>query len=96
MKHLQGEFEKKKKKELEDKADKKCVWAIGLAFILFIYLVATLALCAVAELDLAHAVGKGHRKRNFKKLPLSQSATPYPYLEFEKNSRVPLRNGAGI
>lgn len=43
---------KKKKKELEDKAGKKCVWAIGLAFILFIYLVATLALCAVAELDL--------------------------------------------
>lgn len=49
-------------------------------------MVATLALCAVAELDLAHAVGKGHRKRKFKKLPLSQSATHYPYLEFEKTA----------
>lgn len=58
LKHLQQEFEKKKK-ELEEKAQTKRYWAIGLAFVPRLNKVAPPALCAAAESDLADAVAKG-------------------------------------
>ena len=58
LKHLQEEF-KKKKKELEDMAGTKRSWAIGLAFIPVVNLIASPILSASAESDLADAVAKG-------------------------------------
>ena len=58
LKHLQEEF-KRKKKELEDMAGTKRSWAIGLAFIPFVNLIASPILSASAESDLADAVAKG-------------------------------------
>ena len=67
MRHLLEKFEfeefEKKKSYKIIKAGKKCVWAIGLAFIPFINLVTTLELCAVAEFDLADAIAKGHKAK---------------------------------
>ena len=58
MKDLQKELEKKKA-ELEETASTKRGWAIGLAFVPFVNMIATPALAAAADSDLAEAVARG-------------------------------------
>ena len=53
---------------------------IGLAFIPFINLVTTLELCAAAELDLAHAIAKGHKAKVQEVTPVTVSCTLIPTL----------------
>lgn len=57
MKDLSAEYEKKAK-ELEKKAKTKNSWAIGLAFVPFVNIVATPILGAAANIDLVEAVAK--------------------------------------
>ena len=58
FKHLQQEFEKKKE-ELEGSASTKRSWAVSLAFVPIVNVIASPMLCAAAESDLASAVAKG-------------------------------------
>ena len=58
FKHLQQEFEKKKE-ELEGSASTKRSWAVSLAFVPIVNVIASPMLCAAAESDLAGAVAKG-------------------------------------
>lgn len=80
LKHLQREFEKKKK-ELEEKAQTKRSWAIGLAFVPFVNVVATPALCAAAESDLADAVAKGCEAKVQEAAAITVSNTLIPALK---------------
>ena len=57
MKDLSAEYEKKAK-ELKESADAKNAWAIGLAFVPFVNVIATPMLGAAAQNDLVEAVGK--------------------------------------
>ena len=58
LEDLERSYERKKR-ELEDKADTKRVWAIGLAFVPFVNLVASPALACSAESDIEEASSQG-------------------------------------
>ncbi|CAH3033920.1 unnamed protein product [Pocillopora meandrina] len=79
LKHLQEEFERKKK-ELEDMAGTKRSWAIGLAFIPFVNLIASPMLSAAAESDLADAVAKGCEAKIQEAAAITVSNTLIPAL----------------
>ena len=58
MKHLQREFERKRK-ELEEKAGSERSWAVGLAFVPIVNMIVSPLSLAAAEEDLAESVAKG-------------------------------------
>ena len=80
FKHLQGEFERKKK-ELESKADTKRSWAVGLAFVPFVNVIASPVLLAVAESDMADAVAKGCEAKVQEAAAITVSNTLIPALK---------------
>ena len=80
MKDLQAEFEKKKK-ELEDSAGKKRAWAIGLAFVPYVNVIATPLLTAAALSDLAEAIAKGCQASVQGAAAVTVSETLIPALE---------------
>ena len=80
LKHLQEEF-KRKKKELEDMAGTKRSWAIGLAFIPLVNLIASPMLSASAESDLADAVAKGCEAKVQEAAAIAVSNTLIPALK---------------
>ncbi|XP_078344259.1 uncharacterized protein LOC144629886 [Oculina patagonica] len=80
FKDLQMEFERKKK-ELEDSAATKRSWAIGLAFVPFVNVIATPMLAASSNSDLVHAVAKGAESKIQEAASLTVSKTLIPALE---------------
>lgn len=80
LKDLKEEFEKKKK-ELEETAQTKRSWAIGLAFIPFIGAIASPALAAAADSDLAEAVAKGAQAQVQEAAAITVRETLIPALE---------------
>lgn len=80
LKHLQEEFERKKK-ELESKASTKRSWAVGLAFVPFINVIASPMLLAAAESDLADAVAKGCEAKIREAAAITVSNTLIPALK---------------
>ena len=58
LKHLQREFERKRK-ELEEKAGSERSWAVGLAFVLIVNMIVSPLSLAASEDDLAESVAKG-------------------------------------
>ena len=58
LKHLQREFERKRK-ELEEKAGSERSWAVGLAFVPIVNMIVSPLSLAAAEEDLAESVAKG-------------------------------------
>ena len=58
LKHLQREFERKRK-ELEEKAGSERSWAVGLAFVPIVNMIVSALSLAAAEEDLAESVAKG-------------------------------------
>ena len=79
LEDLERSYERKKR-ELEDTAGAKRGWAIGLAFVPFVNLVATPALACAAESDIREAARCTARLCRWR----------------HKSSRVLLRNGTGI
>lgn len=80
LKGLKEEFEEKKK-ELEEKAKTKRSWAIGLAFIPFVGAIASPALAAAADSDLADAVAKGTEAKIQEAAAIAVTETLIPALE---------------
>lgn len=80
MRDLKNEYERKKK-ELEDTASTKQGWAIGLAFVPFVNLVASPALAAAASSDLHEAAANGALAANQEAAALTLSSTLIPALE---------------
>lgn len=80
LKGLKEEFEEKKK-ELEEKAKTKRSWAIGLAFIPFVGAIASAALAAAADSDLADAVAKGTEAKIQEAAAIAVTETLIPALE---------------
>ncbi len=80
LKDLKEVFEKKKK-ELEEKADTKRSWAIGLAFIPFVGAIASPILAVSADSDLAEAVAKGAQAKVQEAAAITVSETLIPALE---------------
>ena len=80
FKDLQREFEKKKK-ELEDSAETKRAWAVGLMFVPFVNVVATPLLAASSNSDLVQAVAKGAESRIQEAASLTVGETLIPALE---------------
>ena len=79
LKHLQEEFERKKK-ELESKAGTKRSWAVGLAFVPVLN-VASIPLLAAAESDMADAVAKGCEAKVQEAAAITVSNTLIPALK---------------
>ncbi|KAJ7382628.1 hypothetical protein OS493_033684 [Desmophyllum pertusum] len=77
---LKAEFEKKKK-ELEEKANTKRSWAIGLAFIPFVGAIAGPVLAASADSDIADAVAKGGQAKVQEAAAIVVSEVLIPALE---------------
>jgi len=80
LKDLKEEFEKKKK-ELEEKAEAKRSWAIGLAFIPVLGAIASPILSAAADSDLADAVAKGTQAKIQGAAAITVKETLIPALE---------------
>lgn len=80
LKHLQEEFERKKK-ELERKAGTKRSWAVGLAFVPFVNVIASPVLLAVAESDMVDAVAKGCEAKVQEAAAITVSNTLIPALK---------------
>lgn len=79
FKDLQMEYEKKKK-EFEDRATTKRGWAVGLAFVPFVNVVATPLLAASADADTVEAVAKGAESKIQEAASLVVSKTLIPAL----------------
>ena len=77
---LQMVFEKKKK-ELEDSAESKRAWAIGLFFVPFVGVIAAPLLVASSNSDLVQAVAKGAESKIQEAASLTVSKTLIPALE---------------
>ena len=92
FKDLQMEYEKKKK-EFEDRAATKRGWAIGLAFVPFVNVVATPLLAASANSDTVEAVAKGAESKIQEAASLVVSKTLIPAL---KNFIDGLHKAAGF
>ena len=80
LKHLQEEFERKKK-ELEEKACTKRSWAVGLAFVPFVNVIASPVLFSAAESDVASAVAKGCEAKVQEAAAITVSDTLIPALK---------------
>ena len=80
LKHLQEEFERKKE-ELEGSAGTKRSWAVGLAFVPFVNVIASPMLLAAAESDVANAVAKGCEAKVQEAAAITVSKTLIPALK---------------